>query len=75
MKTEDVIGRFKKAGFSGRVFEYSSDALAHLRDIPKERHVLCPYKVFPRRIHPAVCQWHRDQKDPECLNCKNNRSH
>jgi hypothetical protein len=32
--------------------------------------ILCPYKGVPREVHPAACQWHQDERDPECKNCK-----
>jgi len=31
--------------------------------------ILCPYKGEPRWIHPAVCEWHREENDPECAKC------
>ena len=31
--------------------------------------ILCPYKGEPRWIHPAVCQWHREENDPKCSGC------
>lgn len=34
--------------------------------------IFCPYKGKPRKVHPAVCKWHREEKDPVCVesNCK-----
>jgi len=31
---------------------------------------LCNYKGESREVHPAACQWHRDEKDPECMKCE-----
>jgi len=28
---------------------------------------MCPYKGKPRPVHPAVCEWHIRERDPECL--------
>ena len=76
MKTTEVIDKFKEAGFKGRAFG-STEKLVSVLDSTDEkefRHAMCPYKGYPRRIHPWVCEWHREEKDPECLECKNNRS-
>jgi hypothetical protein len=35
--------------------------------------ILCPYKGQPRWIHPAACQWHREESDPECSGCDPNK--
>jgi hypothetical protein len=35
--------------------------------------ILCPYKGEPRWIHPAVCQWHREESDAECSGCDPNK--
>ena len=29
----------------------------------------CPYRGKLRKIHPAVCRWHREEGDPECSKC------
>ena len=31
--------------------------------------LLCPYKGIERPVHPAVCDWHRLENDPECEGC------
>lgn len=31
---------------------------------------LCLYLGKPRMVHPAACQWHRDEADPECFECE-----
>jgi len=35
--------------------------------------VMCPYKNRPRMIHPAVCEWHREENDSECIKMKCSR--
>lgn len=33
--------------------------------------ILCPYNNRARYIHPEVCKWHQEERDPECERCKN----
>jgi hypothetical protein len=41
----------------------------------EEKRILCPYQDEERPINPEVCQWHREEEDPECkrLKCKGER--
>jgi hypothetical protein len=32
--------------------------------------IMCPYRGVPREIHPEVCRYHNEMKDPECHSCK-----
>lgn len=32
--------------------------------------IRCPYRGKPRPVHPAVCEYHREMKDPECIKQK-----
>ena len=36
----------------------------------KNYSILCPYKCIERPIHPEVCKWHRQEHDPECIECE-----
>ena len=36
------------------------------REYPQQPLIMCPYKGRKREIYPSVCQWHREEKDPEC---------
>ena len=36
----------------------------------KSDNILCNYKGEPREIHPAVCEWHREENNPECTGCE-----
>lgn len=36
--------------------------------------ILCPYRDLPRYVNPAVCEFHRDMKDPECVRVKCKRA-
>ena len=37
--------------------------------------IICPYKGQPREIYPAVCEWHLEENDPACWDCKNRILH
>ena len=34
----------------------------------REFRIICKYDP-PRPVHPDVCKWHRDEKDPICEKC------
>lgn len=36
----------------------------------KEEHVPCEYMNRARQVHPYVCRWHIEQRDPECARVK-----
>ena len=36
----------------------------------REKPIACRYKLESRKIHPAVCEWHREEEDGECLRLK-----
>ncbi len=59
-----VVESFKSAGWQGVVVSDPSKIVYH--DFTP---ILCPYKGEVREIHPAVCGWHRQAKDPECEGC------
>ncbi len=67
MKSKEIIDFFKAAGFEGRLFASSSDALVseYIKDI---RFIKC--LVRKERVHFEACKWHRETKDPLCGKCR-----
>jgi len=37
-------------------------------------YIWCPYNGYTRRIHPAVCEWHKQERDPVCVRSKCKRA-
>ncbi len=33
----------------------------------QKQSIRCPYRGMWRDVHPDACQWHLDERDPECL--------
>jgi hypothetical protein len=65
-----VMETFKSAGWHGTIVPDPSRVVYH-----NFTPVLCPYKDKVREIHPDVCGWHRQAKDPECQGCENRVLH
>lgn len=61
---------FKTAGFSGTII--TGDIDKYLQD-QEDTYLWCNYKNIPRQVHPAVCEWHREENDPECAGCDPNK--
>ena len=61
-----IITVFKEAGLSGFVTTSRKAAMAKHREWDKPS-VPCNYQGEPRQVHPEVCKWHRQEKDPWCL--------
>jgi hypothetical protein len=68
-----VVAALKEAGFSGFATSDEKTALDWIkeRDRPGVR---CNYRGQPRRVHPECCRWHREQNDPECAACGEERA-
>jgi len=47
--------------------EHRAKAVAYLQE--RSRSIRCPYHGEWRWITGAVCQWHREERDPECVRC------
>jgi len=71
---KQFIEDFKAAGWEGKVFPDVKSALQHINITDKMRGVWCQYNGALRRIHPDVCKWHQDNKDPQCKDCIGNES-
>lgn len=67
MRIEELIKLFRGAGFQGKVFASSSDALVS-EYVKDTRSIKCP--VRDERIHFEACKWHRETKDPLCEKCR-----
>lgn len=72
MKLEEIVTKFKEAGFSGRVYRNLEDARKAMDARAEEPRptLYCPYKGEYRPIPPEVCEWHKEQQDPECSSCR-----
>ena len=68
----------KKKGFSpdiGKIKDLLNQIKAHKGQVisylnRRKISVLCPYKGCDRWICWAVCEWHREENDPECKGCR-----
>jgi hypothetical protein len=63
-----VLALFKKAGFSGFATTDPEKVNAKLKEWG-QLGILCNYKGEPRKVHPEVCKWHREQVDEPCNGC------
>ena len=73
MDTKEIVEMFKSAGFQGRIFTSMEDARKARENEPPYRVCMCNYKGIKRHVHPAVCEWHKQEKDPECTRCTNSK--
>lgn len=65
---QDIVQIFKDAGFSGRIFRRSGDALKWA--LSDQRAVVCRhYYGERRRVHPEACRWHIEERDARCKGC------
>ena len=63
----DILRMFKDAGWSGTVYPDSNSADKAMQAENQYKPIPCPYMKEDRTIHPDVCRWHRETKDPRCL--------
>ena len=67
MNTNQIITAFKAAGWSGTIYRNVKDALNQKENI---KPLWCGYKGQLRRVHPEVCEWHKERNDPGCDGCE-----
>jgi hypothetical protein len=65
-REREIVDLFKSAGFSGRVFRSMEALERHLESTSKPG-ISCP--GYGRRISEEVCSWHKEEKDPVCVDC------
>lgn len=63
-----VLAIFKEAGIAGFATTDPAKAMAKNREWDKPS-ITCPYNGEPRQVHPDVCTWHLEEKDPHCAGC------
>lgn len=69
-REQEVLNLFKSAGFSGRVFRSREACERHL-EATRKPGISCP--GYGRGITEEVCGWHREEKDPVCVECLRNQ--
>lgn len=65
-----IVEVFKSAGIKGTVLQDS-----RRKENDRTPSIMCPYQGNPRPVYPEVCEWHCDERDQECDQCKNRVVH
>jgi hypothetical protein len=66
LRIQELVELFKSAGWGGTI---ERDVESSLAKVSSRKPFWCGYNGQFRPVHPEVCKWHQNSKDPECEKC------